>query len=249
MEHFFTTLPFGELVLTVALISAVGFSFGYFSFAAVTLLLTRVVLPRLAIGSVLDSRPLKPNQIRGEIVQSLCSIGIFTIYGGLTAALLRLHVVTASWNFSWVRFLPELTALFIWNEVHFFLCHRLLHTSFLFKHVHRAHHASVIPTPFATYSFHWFEATLLGSVMVLIMSVHEFTIWSLASLPVVSLFANVIGHSNYTLFSAPSSVYSASREHALHHRHASGNYGFLLPFFDALCRTKVGHLPDKSHRS
>lgn len=52
-------------------------------------------------------------------------------------------------------------------------------------------------TPWSTYSFHPIEALMLGNIILLPMLVHDFYFWSLASVPVLSLILNLIGHSNY----------------------------------------------------
>src|SRR5256885_11631950 len=62
------------------------------------------------------------------------------------------------------------------------------------------------------------------------MVVHDFSFWSLASVPVLSLLLNVIGHSNYDFFPGVSDTHAlaASRRHHLHHARPNGNYGFAL---------------------
>lgn len=235
------TAPLATLLPVAAAASTAAFAFIYFGFAALTLIFSKVIFPRAGIGAVVDTRPLRDGQIEKEVKFSLVSILIFGAYGTLTTWLVRSGCTPVSREFSLVVFLLEMVALFIWNEVHFYICHRLMHTRYLFAHVHRVHHESVTPTPFSTYSVHWVEAILLGSVMVTIMPWHTFSVYALLSLPIISLVGNSIGHANYELFPkrAAAGAYSPCREHGLHHRKASGNFGFLLPFFDRLFRTNV----------
>ena len=130
--------------------------------------------------------------------------------------------------------------LLIWNDVHFWINHRLLHTRLLGR-FHGDHHRSIVTTPWSTYSFHPIEALMLGNVILLPMVVHDFSFWSLASVPVLSLLLNVIGHSNYDFFPRVSDTHAlaASRRHHLHHARPNGNYGFALAFMDRLMRTRV----------
>ena len=83
--------------------------------------------------------------------------------------------------------------------MHFWVNHRLLHTRPL-RRFHLPHHRSVVTTPFSTYSFHPIEALMLGNVIMLPMMLHDFSFWSLASVPLFSLFFNRIGHANYDFF-------------------------------------------------
>ena len=97
----------------------------------------------------------------------------------------------------------------------------------------------MVPTPFSTYSFHWMEAILLGSVMILPMLFYTFSTAALLALPVMSIAFNTVGHCNYNVFAKYPSIHSASLEHSMHHLRVSGNYGFYLPFLDAWARTTL----------
>jgi Delta7-sterol 5-desaturase len=201
--------------------------------------LSRILLPAWKIGAVVDSRPLREGQIAKEMRWSLVSIAIFGGYGVLNVELFRAGLVHVVWEASWLRTAADIGILFLWNEVHFFACHCLLHTRWLYRNVHRIHHESVIPTPFSTYSFHWIESLLLGSVMITVMLLRTFSISALLALPVFSILFNTIGHWNYNVF-AETGRRSASVEHSHHHRHVAGNYGFYLPLLDRLFRTLLG---------
>ena len=141
----------------------------------------------------------------------------------------------------------EIFALLIWNDVHFWINHRLLHTRRLVRY-HGDHHRSVVTTPWSTYSFHPIEALMLGNIILLPMLVHDFYFWSLASVPVLSLILNLIGHSNYDFFPSVSDTHplAASRRHHLHHARPAGNYGFALAFMDQIMRTRVADNTPKS---
>src|SRR5262249_45322876 len=149
--------------------------------------LTRKLLPDWGIGAIIDLGPLRDGQIAKEIRRSLVSIGVFAGYGWLATHAYLHGWVDVAWQGSGTRLRAEILLLFVWNEIHFFICPRLLHTRWLYRHVHRVHHESVTPTPFSTYSFHWLEAVLLGSVMITAMMWHTFSIWPLMFLPVMSL--------------------------------------------------------------
>ena len=73
------------------------------------------------------------------------------------------------------------------------------------------------------------------------MLVHDFSFWSLASLPVFSLVFNNIGHANYDFFPRASygHWFAASRRHHLHHACHAGNYGFQFTFMDRVFGTRL----------
>lgn len=201
--------------------------------------LTRA-LSRRGMGRPLDTRPLKPDQLRREWRQSLHSVLIFGTGMIVPWGFLQLGWAHLAPTASAGRITLEIVALLIWNDVHFWINHRLLHTRSLVR-FHGDHHRSVVTTPWSTYSFHPIEALMLGNVILLPMVVHDFCFWSLAAVPVLSLLLNVIGHSNYDFFPHVSNTHAlaASRRHHLHHARPAGNYGFALAFMDRIMRTQV----------
>lgn len=212
----------------------------YLVFGAATWLLTHRLLPALGIGRVLDPRPLQPGQLRQELLQSGMSVLIFGLGMIFPWGLIQLGWAQLHHDASALRICLEILALVIWNDVHFWINHRLLHTRWL-RRYHLPHHRSVVTTPFSTYSFHPIEALMLGNVILLPMVVHDFSFWSLLSVPLFSLFFNCIGHANYDFVSSVgySHWFAASRRHHLHHACYNGNYGFQFTFMDRLFRTRL----------
>lgn len=206
-------------------------------------LLTRFLLPALGVGHRIDPKPLRAGQILDELSLSSLSILIFGVGVVLPWLFLRLgwsHLASAPGP---LRIAAEAFVLLVWNDIHFYANHRLLHTRWL-RRFHAQHHRSLVTTPFSTYSFHPLEAVLLGNVILLPMLVHDFSFAALLSLPVASLLLNNLGHSNYDF--RPSAGHehwlSASRRHHLHHSRYHGNYGFLFNFMDDWLGTR---LPDE----
>jgi sterol desaturase/sphingolipid hydroxylase (fatty acid hydroxylase superfamily) len=232
---------FQALSLPAVMLWGLAFFGGlYLSFGAITWLLTQRVLPALGIGRVLDPRPVRAEQWRREFTQSGLSVLIFGLgmvfpWGLLQLGWARLAVDASGW-----RIAAEILVLAVWNDVHFWINHRLLHTKPL-RRFHGPHHRSVVTTPFSTYSFHPIEALMLGNVILWPMLVHDFSFWSLASVPVFSLFFNCIGHANYDFFTRVSygHWFAASRRHHLHHAAHAGNYGFQFTFMDRLFGTRL----------
>jgi lathosterol oxidase len=179
-------------------------------------------------------------QTSKEIWQSMRSILIFSLQGILIQQGLAQGWFQISYVFNW-WFVPQVLLLFLWNEIHFYICHYLLHTRWMMRRVHWVHHHSKEPTVFSTFSFHWIEAFLLGTVILFPLLVYPFQAAAVLSLPVMSLFINLLGHCNYDLFAAhnPNHVLKFSYRHSMHHKKGKGNLGFLLPWLDTLCRTSL----------
>lgn len=177
-------------------------------------------------------KPLRAGQIKTEIAQSLRTILIFGV--GIVVPLWMVNAGLASVNMhaSPVQILLDGVLLIVWNDLHFYTMHRLLHR--YFKRAHGAHHQSNTSTPFAAYSMSVTEALLLGAVMPLIMPLHAFSIESLLFLPVWSIVINTLAHSNCDVFptASPNSVLGFIKHHQHHHSFYQGNFGFLFSQLD-----------------
>jgi Delta7-sterol 5-desaturase len=220
-------------------LTCLGFLSIYFGIGALSEFLVTRFLPRRARGRVLSSRELGAGQRGREIKSSLLSIALFGGFGVLTLFGWRVGL----WSVGRASPLVvlELLALVLWNELHFYAIHRLLHVQPLYRWVHRHHHRSIRPTSWSTFAMHPLEALLLGSVMVLVMPFHEFSWPTLLLFPTVSLLLNNIGHMNYDALPEASDWHplSGSRRHERHHQAVHGNYGFMLPLLDRLFGTEL----------
>jgi Delta7-sterol 5-desaturase len=188
----------------------------------------------MKIGAHIDQRPPGAGQIGAEIRGSIVSIFVFGLFAVLLHALIVSDRLTVSWDTSLARIAIESVVLLVWNEVHFYACHRMLHTPWLFRRVHLEHHRSIRVTPLAAYRFHWFEALLLSTVMPIAMLTHDFTVWALLVLPPVSLALNMFGHANYDVApgAAAHQLAAFGRRHSDHHHDPKSNFGFFTPYLD-----------------
>lgn len=235
MREFFLTSSAWE----IAIAGWLFFGGIYLVFGATTWVLTRQLLTRFNIGRPLDPRPLAAGQLQREWRLSALSIFIFGAGMVFPWGFLQLGWANLAQAPTALQTILEIIALMIWNDVHFYINHRLLHTSLL-RRFHLLHHRSVVADPWSTYSFHPVEALMLGNVILLPMLAHDFSAAALFSLPILSLVFNNLGHANYDFIPFGLGVIrNSSRRHHLHHACFNGNYGFMLPFMDYLMRTAL----------
>lgn len=218
----------------------------YLGFALLSTTLTHWILPGLGIGRVLDPRPLNPHQRRHEIAAASLSVLIFGVglllpWGLIKLGWARVELQAPAW-----RVALECGVLLVWNDVHFYANHRLLHHRLLFRRFHWPHHRSVVTTPWSTYALHPLEAMLLGSVLIPPMLLWPFSLAALVALPVLSLAYNSLGHANYQALPVGWRWLSNARSHHLHHACFRGNYGFLFTFMDRWLGTALpAHAADE----
>jgi lathosterol oxidase len=205
----------------------------YFGLAPLFLYACKVLhrnnlLQKIAVGDVARE------QIHFEMSNSLRSILIFGFSVWPVIYLIREGIITLVPN-SVLTVVAGLVILTIWNEVHFFIVHRIMHLPYFMHKVHAVHHRSVIPTVYSVYSFHWFEALLLSTVPLTIAPFVSFSSLAIALYPLASILLNYAGHCNYRFGTGtgPSWKILGTR-HAEHHFRRSRNYGFATPFLDWL---------------
>lgn len=138
----------------------------------------------------------------------------------------------------------ELAALFVvllvLNDAWFYATHRLLHSPWLFKHVHSVHHRSIDVNPFSVYSFHPLEGILLTAWVIPVVLLFPIPLPLLGAMQFIGLLNNVNAHLGYELMPRwfvripPFSWFTSSTFHNQHHAQVTGNYGLMFRVWDRM---------------
>jgi sterol desaturase/sphingolipid hydroxylase (fatty acid hydroxylase superfamily) len=133
--------------------------------------------------------------------------------------------------------------LILLHDTYFYIAHRFMHLKWVFRHVHRIHHLSTNPSPWAAFSFHPLEAVIEGAFIyaaTLAIPIH----WlALAIFIVFSHAMNVMGHLGYEMFprnwnrKLPWALWNSSTHHNMHHQYFHSNYGLYFNLWDLIFRT------------
>ncbi|MBD0778084.1 sterol desaturase family protein [Maribacter sp. ANRC-HE7] len=180
----------------------------------------------------------KAGQEKVEIKNAMVSILIFALQA-IPLQILYQHGAVQFAHTGTLNLLWEIPVLFLWNEIYFYASHWLLHRKWFFMKVHYKHHESREPTLYSVYSFHWFEAFLLGAVIFIPILVYSFHIISILSLPIMSILLNFLGHWNHETETSKNPDYLGrfTFRHTMHHKWSKGNFGFMLPYLDMCFKT------------
>jgi len=209
------------------------FLFLYFGIAPLFLQVCKL-LHRNGLLQKISSREIPKEQVRLEVRNSVRSIIIFGFSSWPIIYLVRQGTISLLPD-TVFNVMAGLIILTIWNEVHFFTIHRIMHLPYFMRRIHAVHHRSVVPTVYSVYSFHWLEAFLLSTVSLTIAPFVSFSPIAIGLYPLVSVLLNYAGHCNYRFGSGtgPSWKILGTR-HAEHHVKQSRNYGFATNFLDWL---------------
>lgn len=204
-----------------------------------------------ALARFAPSRRLQPQgftreQVRREIFYSMATSAIFALVGmgvffagkaGLTQVYRDVDLY--GWTWFWLS-IPVMLAI---HDFYFYWMHRLIHHDALFDRVHRVHHLSTNPSPWAAFAFHPLESILEAFILVIIAVIMPVHVAALSLFALLSLIYNVYGHLGYevmprALAKSPVGVwFNKSAYHNLHHRAFRSNYGLYTTIWDRLFGT------------
>ena len=213
-----------------------GLSFGYFLFLyfGLGLLFLNLckVLEKKGFISKIEPEKVSKKQVAYEIKHSLKSIFVFGLSVVPIIYLVRIEFIDQLTN-TWYNILIGVIILTLWNEIHFYFVHRLMHQKFMMKHVHIIHHKSKIPTIYSVYSFHWIEAFALSTVPLTIVPFIPFSIVAVFIYPIISILLNFAGHCNYRFGNGMGDSWKLfGTHHNQHHSRGRRNFGFSLNVLD-----------------
>lgn len=143
----------------------------------------------------------------------------------------------------WGYFLFSVIAMIFIHDTYFYWTHKLMHHKSIFKYVHKVHHNSTNPSPWAAFSFHPFEAVVEAGILpliVFIMPVHPIAILSFL---IYMTFMNVLGHLGFELYPKGFTTHwlgkwnNTSTHHNMHHKYYNCNYGLYFNIWDRIMGT------------
>jgi sterol desaturase/sphingolipid hydroxylase (fatty acid hydroxylase superfamily) len=143
----------------------------------------------------------------------------------------------------WIWFFVSIGLAIVIHDTYFYWTHRLMHHRRLFRFVHRPHHLSNNPTPWAAYSFGVVEAFVQAGIAPLVLVVMPMHPLAFALFMAWQLTWNVLGHCGYEVWprwilDTPLGRFiNTPTYHTLHHEAFRGNYGLYFTVWDRLMGT------------
>lgn len=219
----------------------------YFLFAGGLFLTFYVWKRRKWAYKKIQTRFPKDSEYLREIFYSSLTISIFAVLGTLIMYHPDIRPLTTLYpqitDRGWLYYFGLFPILFLVHDTYFYFIHRLMHIPFLYKHIHKVHHRSTNPSPWAAYAFHPLEALLefgIFPMFLFTIPVH-FTHILLFFLAMIAY--NVYGHLGFELYPGRFSDHRLGRwintsvNHNQHHQFFTGNYSLYFLFWDRLLGT------------
>lgn len=237
-------------LLTTAVAAFLGQSAAFFGVVGLIWLLTwrwgarRLAGRRVPVRGKAFDRAQLIHELKHSVVTLLVGGGLAVALGGLeVAGFARLSGGLGPGG-AWGAALT-VVGLVLGNDLWFYGVHRMLHTPWLFKHVHCVHHRSVDVNPFTSYSFHAVEAALLTAWLVPVALVLPLPAPVLGLVQGIGFANNLMAHLGYELLPAwwlraPGLRWTNTATfHSLHHTRHRGNFGLFTRLWDRLFGTEL----------
>lgn len=196
--------------------------------------------------TALHNQQVPTGQIRGEILWSLLSSVIFGLAAIIMGALwqqdlTQIYPVIDGGVLS-IAYLP--LSFFIYavcHELYYYGTHRWMHQPGVYQRVHAVHHRSRKTSPFASFSFHPYEAVIQAAfipLMVLVVPIHPIVLLSYLTFMTVTAVSNHLG---VELIRSPwlRQYFISGSHHDLHHKAMNVHFGLFFTASDRWFGTEI----------
>jgi sterol desaturase/sphingolipid hydroxylase (fatty acid hydroxylase superfamily) len=206
----------------------------------------------LAPSDYVDRRKVRQrqagrNQRFREFRNSIVTAIVFSIVGvlvyyGTTGNIFHMYADLRTYGRAY--WLASLAMIVIVHDAYFYWTHRWMHHRRVFQLVHRTHHLSVSPTPWAAYSFSMGEAFAQAAflpLLLLVVPIHTSVLFIWMG---HQMLRNAIGHCGVEIIprrwlaSWWGRWLTTTLHHDMHHGVGGCNYGLYFTWWDRWCGTE-----------
>jgi sterol desaturase/sphingolipid hydroxylase (fatty acid hydroxylase superfamily) len=229
------------------------FSFGllgarYLIFAGTAYLLYYVIKRQDWLYMKIQQKLPEKKQIWTEIGYSILTFVVFAsvvvlIRFAIMHGWLDTKVYKRFADHSILYYIATTAFIIFFHDTYFYWMHRLMHHPLLYERIHKVHHLSKDPTPWAAFAFHPSEAVLELAFVPMLIFTLPLHFSSLLILSLWQIIFNVMGHLGYEIFPRGMVRHplfkwlNTSTNHNMHHKYVRCNYGLYFNIWDRIMNT------------
>lgn len=186
------------------------------------------------------------SDIRRELGLSLLTCLIYGLVG-----VFSVYAIHEGWTqyygkiskYGWLWFWTSTILTIFLHDAYFYWTHRLMHHPKLYPLMHKAHHRSTNPTPWAAYAFDPLEALVQAAIFPLVIFLYPISGQAFLLFMLWQIGFNVIGHAGFEIYpswflkSWLGKLFNTPTNHTMHHQYFRGNYGLYFNIWDRLMGT------------
>jgi sterol desaturase/sphingolipid hydroxylase (fatty acid hydroxylase superfamily) len=229
------------------LIIFLALSIRYFVIAGLAFLVFYVFRPDYTkLYKKIQQRFAKVSDYRREIAYSMSTFVIFASIGfliRLSPLAEHIKIYKDISEHGWLYFFSSIVAMIFIHDTYFYWTHRLMHHPTIYPFVHKTHHLSVNPSPWASFSFHPLEAVVEFGIIFIFLFLFPVHVFAILTFSMFMMLENVMGHVGYEILpkgwnkSLLTKWINTSTNHNMHHQYFKGNYGLYFTIWDRLMGT------------
>lgn len=226
----------------------------YFITASVAFLVFWVLFKKSLMHRFIQSKWPSTQRLFHEFKYSMSTVIIFAFVGvgivtsrnlGYTQIYLEVN------EYGWTYLIVSIIIMIAFHDMYFYWTHRWMHHPKLYKYVHKVHHQSTNPSPWAAYSFHPLEAIVQAMVFPIIIFTLPNHPLATFSFLIYMIVRNVMGHLGFELFPRKFMAWkwinwhTTTTHHNQHHEKFNANYGLYFTWWDRWFGTEHAQYVDR----
>jgi sterol desaturase/sphingolipid hydroxylase (fatty acid hydroxylase superfamily) len=227
---------FAQLWLVVFTFDTLRYLFG----ASIVSFVLFIVFKRFSESRRIQAKKASWSDIRREITNSLITTSVYALVALATVYYSRnggMNFYSEASDYSMLWLIVSLPLILILHDAYFYWVHRAMHWRPIFRYVHRTHHLSRTPTPWAAYAFAPGEAFMMALFMPLMGLTIPFHEGIIVAFLTIMIVRNAMGHSGIEFhprgwIDSPFDHMTSVTHHDLHHQRVKGNYGLYFTWWD-----------------
>ena len=189
----------------------------------------------------------KNKELVREFAYSMSTVIIFSLIGfciylAIKAGYTNIYNDVGEYGLFYLFISFPITVIF--HDFYFYWTHRFMHLKHVYRFVHRVHHESTNPSPWAAYAFHPWEAiiqALVFPIMLFTLPLHPVV---LTLFLLYMIVRNVVGHLGFEIFPKGWTKNkwlnwtTAVTHHNIHHEKFHTNFGLYFSWWDRWMKTE-----------
>lgn len=182
-----------------------------------------------------DSHPLQLKDVYTVLTTVICNALILL----LGAFLWKQQWLVLGHTNSIVTVAIEVVVLVLAMDLLMYFFHYIAHNPFFYHRIHQKHHEHESTNCLSLFVLHPLESLGFGLILVVLLLLYPFSIYSIAVYLFINVLWGTIGHLNREFFPSKSKniAIGTSEFHNQHHQHQDKNFGFYSSIWDRIFKT------------